>query len=74
MLSGVNVEATAKLARESGVKVVASGGVHSLQDIKELLWREAEGIEGCIIGKAIYTGAIDLKAALALAKGAAHAH
>jgi phosphoribosylformimino-5-aminoimidazole carboxamide ribotide isomerase len=67
-LSGVNVEATAALAKASGVKVIASGGIHSLQDIKELLKREAEGIEGCIIGKAIYTGAVDLKAALQLAK------
>jgi phosphoribosylformimino-5-aminoimidazole carboxamide ribotide isomerase len=74
MLSGVNVEATAKLARESGVKVVASGGVHDLADVKKLMACEADGIEGCIIGKAIYTGAIDLKAALALVKGAAHAH
>lgn len=73
-LGGVNVEATAKLARESGVKVVASGGVHNLKDIEALLAREADGIEGCIIGKAIYTGAIDLEAALALTKGAAHAH
>jgi phosphoribosylformimino-5-aminoimidazole carboxamide ribotide isomerase len=67
-LSGVNVEATAALAKASGVKVIASGGIHSLQDIQELLKREAEGIEGCIIGKAIYTGAVNLKAALQLAK------
>ena len=66
-LSGVNVEATAKLARETGLKVVASGGVASLQDLEALKQHEEDGIEGVIIGKALYSGAIDLKAALALA-------
>ena len=73
-LGGVNVEATAKLARESGVKVVASGGVHSVDDVKKLLACAEDGIEGCIIGKAIYTGAINLQEVLALTKGAANAH
>ena len=68
MLSGVNVEATAELAKASGVKVIASGGVSSLADIKALQVHEADGIEGCIIGKAIYTGALDLKEALAALK------
>lgn len=68
MLSGVNVEATAELAKSSGVKVIASGGVSSLADIKALQAHAADGIEGCIIGKAIYTGALDLKEALAALK------
>ena len=68
MLAGVNVEATAELAKASGIKVIASGGVASLADIKALQAREADGIEGCIIGKAIYTGALDLKEALAALK------
>lgn len=68
MLAGVNVEATAELAKTSGIKVIASGGVASLADIKALQAREADGIEGCIIGKAIYTGALDLKEALAALK------
>lgn len=68
MLSGVNVEATAELAKASGVKVIASGGVSSLADLKALQLHEADGIEGCIIGKAIYTGALDLKEALAALK------
>ena len=67
MLSGVNVEATAELAKASGIKVIASGGVSSLADIKALQARAA-GIEGCIVGKAIYTGALDLKEALAALK------
>ena len=68
MLSGVNVEATAELAKASGIKVIASGGVSSLADIKALQAHAADGIEGCIIGKAIYTGALDLKEALAVLK------
>lgn len=68
MLSGVNVEATAELAKASGIKVIASGGVSSLADLKALQEHAADGIEGCIIGKAIYTGAIDLKEALAALK------
>ena len=68
MLSGVNVEATAALARACGVPIIASGGVASLEDIRRVKAVEADGVQGCIIGKAIYTGAVDLKAALALAK------
>lgn len=67
-LSGVNVEATAALAKACGVKVIASGGVASLEDIRRLQQRASSGIEGCIIGKAIYTGAIDLREALQVAK------
>lgn len=67
-LSGVNVEATAALARQSGVKIIASGGVASLDDIRRLQKYAGDGIEGCIIGKAIYTGAVDLKEALRVAR------
>lgn len=70
MLSGVNVEATAALARACGVPIIASGGVASIEDIRRVKAVEADGVQGCIIGKAIYTGAVDLKAALALAKEA----
>ena len=69
-LSGVNVEATARLARESGIKVVASGGVKSLDDIKALLPYEQDGIEGVIVGKSIYTGSLDLQEAIALVESA----
>ena len=68
MLSGVNVEATAALARACGVPIIASGGVASIEDIRRVKVVEADGVQGCIIGKAIYTGAVDLKEALALAK------
>ena len=67
-LSGVNVEATVKLAQESGVKIVASGGVKSLDDINALKKQEAVGIEGVIAGKSIYMGKLDLAAAIKIAK------
>ena len=70
-LQGVNVEATAELAKASGVKVVASGGVASIEDVKKVMAREQDGIEGVIIGKALYAGKVDLKEALAVAKGKA---
>lgn len=68
MLTGVNVDATAALAKSCGVPVTASGGVASLGDIRRLKQVEKYGVSGCIIGKAIYTGAVDLRAALVLAK------
>lgn len=63
-LSGVNVEATAKLARESGVAIVASGGVKSIADIEALKPYEKDGIEGVIVGKSIYMGTLDLAKAI----------
>ena len=66
-LAGVNVEATAKLARESGVAVVASGGVKSIADIEALQPYEKAGIEGVIVGKSIYMGTLDLAEAIEIA-------
>lgn len=68
-LSGVNAQATAEIALYSGVKVVASGGVSSIEDIKLLKQYEADGIEGVIVGKSIYTGSLSLPEALKIAKG-----
>lgn len=66
-LTGLNLAATVQLAEESGVRVVASGGVSSLEDIRQVKAHEAQGIEGVIVGKAIYTGQIDLRQALKIA-------
>ena len=66
-LSGVNVEATAKLARESGVAIVASGGVKSIADIEALKPYEKAGIAGVIVGKSIYMGTLDLAEAIEIA-------
>ena len=67
MLTGVNLTATADLARQSGLKVIASGGVRDLDDIRQLKAAESQGIEGVIVGQAIYTGALDLRQAIEVA-------
>ncbi len=69
-LQGVNVAATRALAEAVSIPVIASGGVASLDDISALLKIESAGIEGAIIGRALYDGRIDASAALALAKAA----
>jgi phosphoribosylformimino-5-aminoimidazole carboxamide ribotide isomerase len=68
MRTGPNLEATGKLAKAISIPVVASGGVSSLQDIKDLLALEKFGVIGVIVGKALYSGDLDLKAALSLAQ------
>jgi phosphoribosylformimino-5-aminoimidazole carboxamide ribotide isomerase len=68
MLSGVNLKATVCLARASGMRVIASGGVASLSDIRRLKAHEQDGIEGVIVGMALYRGAILLPEALKLAE------
>jgi len=62
-LTEPNYEATAELVRKLKIPVVASGGVSSIEHIRKLA---ALGVEGVIIGKALYTGDIDLKEALAI--------
>src|SRR5438093_1519924 len=73
MLTGVNVDATLKLARELRVPVIASGGLTNVEDIRALCKIESEGINGVITGRAIYQGTLDFKKAQAeadkLAKG-----
>ncbi|HMB15235.1 MAG TPA: HisA/HisF-related TIM barrel protein, partial [Pelovirga sp.] len=69
MMQGPNIEATKALAESISIPVIASGGVSSLADIRNLLAIEASGVSGVITGKAIYTGALDLRAAVALTKG-----
>lgn len=68
-LTGVDVAGAAELARQSGLRIIASGGVRDLDDIRRLQQREADGVEGVIVGQALYTGALDLAAALAVASG-----
>ena len=64
MLAGVNVDSTVELAQTSGLRVIASGGVAGLADIRSLAARYGDGIEGVVVGQALYTGALDLKSAL----------
>ena len=65
-LAGVNVAATAALARALKTPVFASGGVAAIDDIAALKAHESDGIAGAILGRALYDGRVDLKAALAL--------
>jgi phosphoribosylformimino-5-aminoimidazole carboxamide ribotide isomerase len=70
-MMGIDAEAIAEFAREVGIPVIASGGVSSLADIEALKAREKDGIAGAIIGRALYDGSIDPKAAIGLvAEGA----
>lgn len=59
MLSGVNIEATVKLAQSLSIPVIASGGITNLEDIRRLCAVEDEGIMGAITGRAIYEGTLD---------------
>ncbi|WP_159991362.1 1-(5-phosphoribosyl)-5-[(5-phosphoribosylamino)methylideneamino]imidazole-4-carboxamide isomerase [Pelistega ratti] len=63
MLSGVNVEATLALARAVNIPIIASGGVHNMNDIKTLAPLYSEGIEGVILGRSIYEGTLDFEEA-----------
>jgi len=71
MLTGVNIEATVRLAQALSVPVIASGGLNSLDDIRRLCAVEHEGISGAITGRALYEGAFDFAAALKVAAGEA---
>ncbi len=67
MLSGVNVEATVRLAQALSVPVIASGGITGLDDVRKLCAVEPDGIMGAITGRAIYQGTLDFAAAQSLA-------
>ncbi len=72
-MTGPNTEAIVALAQACGKHVIASGGVSKLADLEELHASREAGVAGAIVGKALYTGAIDLKQALerlAASKGA----
>ena len=62
-LTGINVEQTCAIARESGLKVTAAGGLASLSDIKRLRQAERHGVDSVIIGRALYEGIFTLKEA-----------
>jgi phosphoribosylformimino-5-aminoimidazole carboxamide ribotide isomerase len=60
MLSGANVDETEALAREAGIRIIASGGVSGDADVRALWGRRASGIEGVILGRSLYEKKIDL--------------
>ncbi len=63
MLSGINIEATVKLAQSLTIPVIASGGLAGMNDIEQLCAVEKDGVEGVICGRAIYSGDLDFAAA-----------
>lgn len=67
MMSGVNIEATVKLAQSVNIPIIASGGLTNLDDIHALCAVEKEGVSGAITGRAIYEGSIDFAQAQKLA-------
>jgi phosphoribosylformimino-5-aminoimidazole carboxamide ribotide isomerase len=64
MLTGPNIEATKALADALHIPVIASGGVHTMKDIEDLLTVRHSGVSGVITGKAIYSGSLDLREAI----------
>jgi phosphoribosylformimino-5-aminoimidazole carboxamide ribotide isomerase len=69
MMQGFSVESTRNLARALKTPVIASGGVSSLDDIHKLKELESEGVAGAVIGRALYQGDLDFKAANKIALG-----
>jgi phosphoribosylformimino-5-aminoimidazole carboxamide ribotide isomerase len=68
MGTGLNTEATKALARSTPIPVIASGGVSRVEDIGHLLELEPDGVIGVIVGRAIYTGRLDLEEAIRVTK------
>ena len=69
-MAGVNIEATVDLAFALTTPVIASGGVSSLSDLRELKSHESAGIDGVVCGRALYDGRIEARRALEIVKGA----
>ena len=68
MMTGVNIDATLKLAQAIKTPIIASGGLNSLKDVQAVCSQLApEGIIGAIAGRALYEGKLDLKKAQATA-------
>jgi phosphoribosylformimino-5-aminoimidazole carboxamide ribotide isomerase len=66
LLKGVNLEATAELARATSIPVIASGGLAGIDDVRKLLAHESSGIVGAISGRALYDGRLNASDVLAL--------
>jgi phosphoribosylformimino-5-aminoimidazole carboxamide ribotide isomerase len=73
MLSGINIDATVRLAQALSISVIASGGLSGMSDIEQLCAVEQEGVEGVICGRAIYSGDLDFAAAQQRADALANA-
>ncbi len=73
MLTGANVEATVQLARSIKIPVIASGGIHTIDDVRVLSEVASEGIIGAITGRALYEGSLDFQEGQSLADSIAAA-
>ena len=69
MMTGVNIDATQRLAQALTIPVIASGGLNSLDDVRKLCELEPEGVTAAIAGRAIYEGKLDFAEALKVATG-----
>jgi phosphoribosylformimino-5-aminoimidazole carboxamide ribotide isomerase len=67
MLSGINIDATVKLAQALTIPVIASGGLSNMADIDKLCAVQDQGVQGVICGRAIYSGDLDFASAQARA-------
>jgi phosphoribosylformimino-5-aminoimidazole carboxamide ribotide isomerase len=64
MLTGINLDATVALARAVKIPVIASGGVATMEDIERLCSVQSEGVEAAVLGRSLYEGTLDFRAAL----------
>lgn len=67
MLTGANIGAIKRLAEALSIPIIASGGISTIDDLKALKALESIGVEGAIVGKALYSGELKLSEALAIA-------
>lgn len=67
-LKGPNLDAIKEMAQSTNLKIVASGGISTIEDIRSLKEMESLGVEGVIVGKALYAGTLELQEALAVAR------
>ncbi len=68
MMEGPNIKSIRKIAKSTKMSVIASGGISTLEDLKNIKKLEKNGVTGVIIGKALYTGAFELEEALKIVK------
>jgi phosphoribosylformimino-5-aminoimidazole carboxamide ribotide isomerase len=64
MMAGIDADNLATVARETGLNVIASGGIAALHDLRMVARHETDGVEGVIVGQALYTGALSLTEAI----------
>ena len=69
MLTGPNIEGLKSMLKVSGIDIIASGGISTIEDVRRLKHLEPEGLKGMIIGKALYEKTIDLREAIEICKG-----